>query len=512
VKTYRSLPVGVHHAERRLRIVTAAATRGEDETVEDIARAYDCSPSLIYKLTARLKQALAPRPPGPRPAAATHTRIVLTPPADDAPRSTPPVDPRRAILEMAVSNVTIRGIQRLLGAMGAPTMDRERIVDFLRRAGRAARRLLSRAAEQLRDRVQCLAGDDIFFHRTAVKVLIEPTSGAVVEVMRWRWREKEDWALFLDQWPSLKLLVSDLGTDLVGAANLNKLAHQADLLHERVWWTEHVFTYLSRREQRRAAEAMKAWDRATRPVGPGRRATAQTVDKAEARRAEAEEDFFCAMRAERLHIELFSALAPDGRRWSDAQIEDHFAQMRAELSSLPEWCREKVLRHLEHHRARWTGHRVLWDLLEVRMREGSTLEREALLDAVVALWWSEHRVVVPGSDEAARASCEAWRLRRQIEACCENAAEVMAAVSSLIERPRRSSSLVEALNSRLRVLQMVHRNVSDHLLALVALRWNLTTRIEGRRRGSCPFVDLGIDFADGVTPWYQTLLEELDAD
>ena len=71
--------------------------------------------------------------------------------------------------------------------------------------------------------------------------------------------------------------------------------------------------------------------------------------------------------------------------------------------------------------------------------------------------------------------------------------------------------LVEALNSRLRVLQMVHRNVSDHLLALVALRWNLSTRIEGRRRGACPFVDLGIDFADGTTPWYDTLLKEIDA-
>jgi hypothetical protein len=59
---------------------------------------------------------------------------------------------------------------------------------------------------------------------------------------------------------------------------------------------------------------------------------------------------------------------------------------------------------------------------------------------------------------------------------------------------------VEALNSRLRVLQMVHRHVSDNLLALVALRWNLSRRIEGRRRGACPFVQLGVDFADGKTP------------
>ena len=100
----------------------------------------------------------------------------------------------------------------------------------------------ARAAAQTRDRVRCLAGDDIFFHRSAVKVLIEPASGAIVEVMRWRWREKEDWSLFLAQWPKLELLVSALGTDQVGAANFKKLAHQADLLHERVWWPEEIFT------------------------------------------------------------------------------------------------------------------------------------------------------------------------------------------------------------------------------------------------------------------------------
>lgn len=511
MKTYRSLPVGVQLAEHRLGIVTAAAARGEDETIEDIARINECSPSLIFKLTARAKDALAPRRPGPKPSAPTHTRVIVVPPGDATPTA-PPVDPRRAVLEMAVSNVTIRGIQRLLRAMGAPTMGRERIVDFLRKAGRAARRLLARAAAQVRDRVYCLAGDDIFFHRTAVKVLIEPATGAVVEVMRWCWREKEDWALFLEQWPALRLLVSDLGTDLVGAANLMKLAHQADLLHERVWWTEEVFGYLSRREARRAAEALKAWDRATRPVGPGRRAAAETVARADARRVQAEEDFFSAVRAEQLHVELFSPLAPDGRRWCEAQIEDHFAQIRAELEPLPEACRKQILRHLEHNRARWTAHRVLWDLLEVKLREGSPWDREQVLDAVVALWWSEHRAVLPGSPDAARASREAWSLWRTIEASCENASEVLATVSSLIERPRRSSSLVEALNSRLRVLQMVHRNVSDDLLALVALRWNLSTRIEGRRRGACPFVELGIDFADGTTPWYETLLKELDTD
>jgi len=47
----------------------------------------------------------------------------------------------------------------------------------------------------------------------------------------------------------------------------------------------------------------------------------------------------------------------------------------------------------------------------------------------------------------------------------------------------RSSSIVESFNARLRVAQTIRRNVDDPLLALVALRWNLTP---GDRRGRAP--------------------------
>jgi hypothetical protein len=131
--------------------------------------------------------------------------------------------------------------------------------------------------------------------------------------------------------------------------------------------------------------------------------------------------------------ELFSPLTPDGRRWCDAQIEDHLAEVRAALSSLPEGCRTRVLGHVERHRARWSAHRVLWDLIGVKLHEGSELSREQLLDAAVALWWSEHRVCAPCSAESAHTSRELWSLCRLVERCCENAAELLSAVASLIE-------------------------------------------------------------------------------
>ena len=102
-------------------------------------------------------------------------------------------------------------------------------------------------------------------------------------------------------------------------------------------------------------------------------------------------------------------------------------------------------------------------------------------------------------------------LQAALAEVCENLDAVRAAVASLLDQPRRSSSLVEALNSRLRVLQMAHRNVPDSRLSLMALAWNLTARAEGRRRGPSPYARLGIDFADDRRAWYEVLLEEMNA-
>ena len=116
--------------------------------------------------------------------------------------------------------------------------------------------------------------------------------------MRGPWHSAEDGALFLAEYPALKLRVSDLGTDLVGAANDRGLPHQAHLMHERMWWTEHVFAPLSRRELRRAQDVLACWDGATRVAGPGRRLSAARVAAAEVRRTDAEADVFTAVRAE----------------------------------------------------------------------------------------------------------------------------------------------------------------------------------------------------------------------
>jgi hypothetical protein len=312
MKLYRSLPADVYCSEQRLRVVTAACGRDEDTTLADVAREYGISVALVSKLQRLARQALVPKAPGPKPRPAAASVQTAAPPRV-APKGLALGDDRveALICTLAVHNGSLRGTQSVFQALGHKAPSRDALVDFLDRAGRAATRLLLRAREQLHDRLECLAGDDIFFHRTPIKVLIEPVSGALLNVLRWPWHTAEDWALMLEPWTALRLLVSDLGTDLVGAAALRKVHHQADFFHERAWWTEKVFEPLSCRESRRAHFAHACWDRATRPIGPGRRMSAEKVALADARRAAAEDDFFQAVRVEELAMSLFEPLSPD---------------------------------------------------------------------------------------------------------------------------------------------------------------------------------------------------------
>lgn len=504
MKTYRSLSVGVHHAERRLAIVTSAFGRSEDQTIADIAREHGCSRALVYKLVDKARDALIPERPGPRRG---HRTAAVTSPPPTPPTS---VDPVTLVAVLARNHVSIRGTREVFAALGLRAPGHSTLVAWRSEAGAASRRLMERANVQLRPRLQCLTGDDIFFHREAVKVLMEPVSAAVLEVMRWPDRSADSWQLWLSDWPALKLLVSDLGTDLTGATDRDKRPHQADLFHEGPWWREHVFDPLSRREHKRAKDALHALDRATRPEGPGRRASAETVAKAEAARAEAEAQFFVAVEAEGIFRTLFEPLDPEGRRWTDERVEDVLHEVCDRLVQLPDTIGHPAWMHLHRHRHRWCAHRVLWDTIEVALREGATMSREQVLDTALAVISARRREdTAEDWDTARSAQLERIERERELQAQCANAPSVMASVKSLLRTPRRSSSLVEAFNSTLRVLQMLHRNVSDSLLWLHALAWNLCPRREGRRRGPSPYARLGVDFASDPRPWYEVLRDEM---
>lgn len=509
MRMYRTVALDVYQGELRLHAVMDLFHRGPDTTVDDVARAHSCSPAFLFKLKKRVCDALKPAKPGRKPRASTPPSPA---PQCPSPAVVPdaPHDDTALLLTLVEHHVSVRGIRDVLAVLQRPTLTPELITQKIQRAGRAARRLIARASQQVRGSVRCLAGDDIFFHRQDVKVLMEPVSRAVLDVFRWPWREGEDWQLWIAQWPALRLFVSDLGTDLVGGCNLQGTPHQADLFHERQWWNDKLFNPLSRREKSLADEVSKAIKVATRVTGPGRRTGAQTVAQIEAERAEVERQFYVAVAAEEKQLELFEALDPRGALWTEDVIADVLNQVCEALVKLPTAVGHRIWKHVYRNRERWCAHRGLWDTVSIHWRESSTMTREELLAVAVRVVSSERPEVHDGPwKTTGQQRFAAYKLREALRAECDNAETVESSVRSLMLRPRRSSSLVESFNSRLRVLQMVHRNVSDELLAIHALIWNMRPRREGKHRGSSPFSALGIDFAKCARSWQETLIEEM---
>jgi hypothetical protein len=80
-------------------------------------------------------------------------------------------------------------------------------------------------------------------------------------------------------------------------------------------------------------------------------------------------------------------------------------------------------------------------------------------------------------------------------------AQAVAAVREIFRRAYRASSLVECINSVLRMHQAQHRKMTQGMLNLKRLYWNCHTFRTGRRRGSTPYQRLGVPWPEGMRWW-----------
>jgi hypothetical protein len=79
--------------------------------------------------------------------------------------------------------------------------------------------------------------------------------------------------------------------------------------------------------------------------------------------------------------------------------------------------------------------------------------------------------------------------------------QVVAAVRDILRRAYRASSLVECINSVLRMQQARHRKMTQSLLDLKRLYWNCHTFRTGRRRRTTPYQRLGVPWPEGLRWW-----------
>jgi hypothetical protein len=79
--------------------------------------------------------------------------------------------------------------------------------------------------------------------------------------------------------------------------------------------------------------------------------------------------------------------------------------------------------------------------------------------------------------------------------------QAVGAVRDIFRRAYRASSLVECINSVLRMQQAQHRKMTQGMLNLKRLYWNCHTFRTGRRRGTTPYQRLGIPWPEGMRWW-----------
>jgi hypothetical protein len=79
--------------------------------------------------------------------------------------------------------------------------------------------------------------------------------------------------------------------------------------------------------------------------------------------------------------------------------------------------------------------------------------------------------------------------------------QAVEAVRHIFRRAYRASSLVECINSVLRMHQAQHRKMTQGMLNLKRLYWNCHTFRTGRRRNTTPYQRLGVPWPPGMRWW-----------
>jgi len=363
----------------RIRAVTDLLVRAEGITAQAVADTYGISRPWLVQLTSRLLEAVAFGQPGPSPESSQarrvdaeiaslraenrtlRTHLAEVEAEKEAERRAVELRLERFVLAGHGWGLSVRGIEDLSAiAMGeGHRVSKSRAQRALAEHGRVAEGLVKRGRELVRDDITCLAADDIYFKGADVKVAIEPVSTAVLCVGHWDGTTGEDWAAWLEEFENLQLLVSDLGSDLLAAADILGIDHCADLFHELRTFERTWLTPL----QKAAATASEQWwralEQATSPDDPhamhdeeDNECTIQAALCAEAKMKAAEDDYYTAAVTIDGFVRLYRPRDPTtGRPWTDAGVQRALAEIETTLASIGnKSVRATALRHLARSR------------------------------------------------------------------------------------------------------------------------------------------------------------------
>lgn len=370
-------------------------------------------------------------------------------------------------------------------------------------AGKKAGELLAVLDEVARQKVREAAADEIYV-KDPVLMVVEPESLCWLSGRMSDEVSGEAWAKEFKQLPNLEQVLRDGGKGLakgVALVNEQRQTEEKSLLtdqgdHFHALWKGSVGRNKAKRQAEKALAQAEAVQKEMDERARQGQSCAGIATRASHAWKKAEQAMDAWQEREQVWTQIKQALqliTPEGALNTRAQAEAVLAEA---LPQLPDSDFAKAKRQLQQP------------------------EMLNYLDRV-----QEKIAALPFAEEVKQAAVRQEALRRRPEALQEEGPsaaalrgvllmcavvlskagdeglQATAAVKDIFRRAYRASSLVECINSVLRMHQAGHRRMTQGLLDLKRLYWNCHTFSAGRRRQTTPYERLGVPWPPGLLWW-----------
>jgi hypothetical protein len=392
--------------------------------------------------------------------------------------------------------VLLRG--RTLKSLSRPTLGRR-----TQEMGKKAGALLAVVDEFTQPKVQDALGDEIYV-KAPVLMTVEPESLCWLGARCSETVSGEAWAAELRPFPNLEQVTRDGGKGLATGVAMVSAERQAQGKPALVDQGDHFHALHTRGgglhwPKVRARQALDKAEAAQKELeecarqGQSRSAAAGRA-RAAWKRAEKAMDHWCGL--ERLWDKAKQALklfTPQGELNTRAQAATVLAETLPQLpdqgfaKSKRALQKPEMLRYLDRVQEKIQALPFPEEVKQAAVRQEGLRRRPELLRGETPQAGALRGVLLMCAVVLSKASAAGE--------------QAVAAVRDICRRACRASSLVECINSVLRMQQARHRRMTQGLLDLKRLYWNSHTFHTGRRRGTTPYQRLGIPWPEGLRWW-----------
>jgi hypothetical protein len=371
-------------------------------------------------------------------------------------------------------------------------------------AGEKSGQLLSVLDDWARERARDVAADELYVN-APVRMVVEQESLCWISGRLGETVDGEGWADEFRHLPNLEQVARDAGSALAKGVALVNAARQEQGQPLVVDQADHFHALRGagvglRKVQKQAAKALAQAEQAQQELearqrqGEPRLSGAGKHAATAWRKAEQAMDLWC--QREQLWQQTQEALRlvrATGELNTRAHAEAVLAQT---LPQMPDWDFAKTKRQIQQPE-------MLNYLDHVQQQIAALPFPEAVTQAAVRQECFRRRPEALRGEGTQAAACRGVLLAcavilGKVGAVGEQAT---AAVRDIFRRAYRASSLVECINSAVRMHQCRHRKMTQGLLDLKRLYWNCHTFRTGRRRRTTPYQRLGVPWPEGLRWW-----------